>query len=119
MKANSTAGAGDRLTESEIYGQVKWVLLPNFLPQLCSNVYASLLLFAGQDTTSHALSRILNQLAHFTEAQRKLREEIREAKEARGGEDFDYDTLMGLSYLDAICRETLRLFPPVADLDRT
>jgi len=32
-----------------------------------------------------------------------------EAKHNRGGEDLDYDQLVTLPYLDAVCRETLRL----------
>ena len=32
--------------------------------------------------------------------------------------ELDYDSLMGLPYLDAVCRETLRLHPPAPQLDR-
>ena len=60
----------------------------------------------------------MDQLARNPDVQSRLREEIREARKANDGKDFDYDTLMGLPYLDAICRETLRLYPPVTDVDR-
>lgn len=46
---------------------------------------------------------------HF-DAQDRLRKEITTARKKHG--DMDYDTLMALPYLDAICRETLRVFPP-------
>lgn len=66
------------------------------------------LIFAAMDTTSGALSRILHLLATHPDVQDKLRQEIAEARERLGG-DFSYDELVGLPYLDAICRETLRL----------
>ena len=64
------------------------------------------------DTTSNALSRILYVLAEHPSAQQKLREEL---IEAQGGDfaDVAYDDLVKLPYLDAVCRETLRLHAPV------
>ncbi len=59
------------------------------------------------DTTSTALSRTLHLLSHNQDIQDKLRKEITEARE--GGGDLSYDDLISLPYLDAICRETLRL----------
>ena len=64
------------------------------------------------DTTSNALSRILHQLSIHPDAQKTLRAELVEATNG-GTTDLDYDTLMKLPYLDAVCRETLRLFAPV------
>ena len=75
-------------------------------------------IFAGQDTTSHALCRLFDQLAKNPVAQDKLRREIISARQKKSGKDFDYDELMSLPYLDAVCRETLRLFPPVMFLGR-
>ena len=60
------------------------------------------------DTTSNALSRILHLLAQNPDVQDKLRAEIREAQEQHGKE-IPYDEIMTLPFLDAICRETLRL----------
>ncbi|KAF9448716.1 cytochrome P450 [Macrolepiota fuliginosa MF-IS2] len=92
MRANATASAEDRLTDSEVIGQV------------------SSLVFAGMDTTSSALSRILQLLATHRHIQDKLRDEI---KEAQMNGQLSYDQLVTLPYLDAVCRETLRVFPPV------
>ncbi|KXN82787.1 Cytochrome P450 3A6 [Leucoagaricus sp. SymC.cos] len=92
MRANATASEEDRLTDSEVIGQV------------------SSLVFAGMDTTSSALSRIFQLLATHPDAQQRLREEIREAQ--MNGQ-LNYDQLVTLPYLDAVCRETLRVFPPV------
>ena len=58
------------------------------------------------DTTSNALSIILQLLAEHTDVQDKLRKEILDASY---GEDLDYDALVSLPYLDAVCRETLRM----------
>ncbi|KAL1739164.1 cytochrome P450, partial [Schizophyllum fasciatum] len=72
----------------------------------------STLIFAAMDTTSSALSRILCLLAEHTDVQDRLREEIRAAKEAHGV--LSYDNLEAMALLDAVCRETLRLYPPVS-----
>lgn len=59
------------------------------------------------DTTSSALARILHLLALHPEIQNKLRKEIRDVYTDR--DDLGYDELVALPYLDAVCRETLRL----------
>jgi cytochrome P450 len=61
------------------------------------------------DTTSNAISRILGLLATHPEVQHKLRQEISDALERKGGQDYSYDELVSLPFLDAVCRETLRL----------
>ena len=68
----------------------------------------STFIMAGVDTTSNALSRILHNLCQRQDAQDKLRAEIRAAMEQYGPE-IPYDELSALPYLDAVCRETLRL----------
>lgn len=62
------------------------------------------------DTTSNALSTTLLLLADHPEVQQKLRNEILDASGPEGQVKFDHDTLVSLPYLDAICRETLRLY---------
>ena len=59
------------------------------------------------DTTSNALSRILHLLTLHPDVQEKMRAEILEASQ---GQDIPYDQLVELPYLDAVCRETLRLY---------
>lgn len=63
-------------------------------------------MFAATDTTSNAISQVLQLLADNQPVQEKLREEI---NGARHGHDIPYDDLMILPYLDAVCKETLRL----------
>lgn len=59
------------------------------------------------DTTSGALARVLHLLSTHPDVQSKLRKEI---VDARGRGNLEkYDELVGLPYLDAVCRETLRL----------
>ncbi|KAI0760700.1 cytochrome P450 [Fomes fomentarius] len=92
MRANMTASEGDRIPEEELIAQM------------------STFVFGAMDTTSNALSITFHLLAENPEVQGKLRAEILDAsKEAF----LDYDTLVSLPYLDAVCRETLRLHSPV------
>lgn len=58
------------------------------------------------------MSRIIWMLAINPSIQDRLRLEIATAR-AASPNDMKYETLMGLPYLDAVCRETARLFPPV------
>ena len=67
----------------------------------------SILLFAATDTTSHMMSQVLELLAAHTDIQEKVRSEI---LASRGGQDVAYDQLQLLPYLDAVCKETLRLW---------
>ncbi|EJF62016.1 cytochrome P450 [Dichomitus squalens LYAD-421 SS1] len=96
LKANMTASEAEKLSDEELIAQMSTFIL------------------AGMDTTSNALSRILNLLAQNPTVQDKLRTEIVEARGGTGGEtDTPYDDLIKLPYLDAVCRETLRLYAPV------
>ncbi|KAI0247114.1 cytochrome P450, partial [Lactifluus subvellereus] len=90
MQANATASEEDRLSEEEVLAQI------------------TSLVFAATDTTSNALSRILQVLSLYPDAQNKLREELKEACE--DNEELTYDRLVSLPYLEAVCRETLRLY---------
>jgi len=98
MQANMAAADEDRLPEDEILAQI------------------STFVFAGMDTTSGALAHILEMLAKHPEIQDKLRSEIAEARSV--GQEISYDDLVELPYLDAVCRETLRLHAPVPSLNR-
>ncbi len=68
------------------------------------------LVLAAMDTTSNALARIFHLLAIHPEIQQKLRDEIIQARDDGTGKlrDLEYDEVMELPYLDAVCRETLR-----------
>ena len=89
--------------------------LHNFVSESQVFLFSTFLL-AATDTTSSALSRTLSLLAENLGIQSKLRDELTTAHKERG--DFDYDMLQSLPYLDAVCRETLRVYPPVASVSR-
>lgn len=80
-------------------------IAPNSSYVQSANVLRTLVI-AAMDSTSNALARLLQILAHNPDAQEKLRKEI---IEARNRQDISYDQLVELPYLDAVCRETLRL----------
>ncbi|KAI9065301.1 cytochrome P450 [Trametes sanguinea] len=104
IRANASTQDKARLTEDELVGQI--------------NTFA----LAGQETTTSALARLLWVLAQDPQAQARVRREVKEAKtthaRASGMNESDwqrvslpYDVLIGLPYLDAVVRETLRLYP--------
>ncbi|EIM84937.1 cytochrome P450 [Stereum hirsutum FP-91666 SS1] len=100
LKANMEASAEDRLPESELTAQM------------------STLTFAAMDTTANAMSRMIHTLSEDQDAQDRLRKEITNAHKESDG-DLDYDTLHELPYLEAVCRESLRLHPPILHMFRT
>nr|VWO94959.1 Cytochrome P450 monooxygenase CYP52X1 [Ganoderma boninense] len=98
LKANTAAEDKEKMTDEEILAQTSTFIL------------------AGMDTTSNALSRILHLLAQNPSVQEKLRAEIVEAHGGAGSDAnaaIPYDDLNKLPYLDAVCRETLRIHAPV------
>ncbi|KAI0737388.1 cytochrome P450 [Daedaleopsis nitida] len=94
LRANMFASEEDKLSDEEIIAQM------------------STFIVAGVDTTSNAMSRILHLLAEHQDVQDKLRQELLNARELYG-DVIPYDELSQLPYLDAVCRETLRLHAPV------
>ncbi|KAJ4486950.1 cytochrome P450 [Lentinula lateritia] len=65
-----------------------------------------------------ALSRLLSLLSKHPDIQEKLRQEVTEARRNNNGEDLSYNELNSLPYLDAVCRESLRLYAPVTSMSR-
>ena len=66
-------------------------------------------MLAGSDSTSNAICKSIDILVHRNEVQDKLRTELLAAQE-RHGLHIPYDELVALPYLDAFCRETMRMF---------
>ena len=100
---------GDVLPDEEIIGQISYVTIVRLnLPSCTQNTRYRTLVFAATDTTSSAVSRILHLLAQHEAVQERLRKEIVEARRDRG--DLSFDDLFELPYLEAVCRETLRLY---------
>lgn len=65
--------------------------------------------FAGMDTTSNGISRVLHLLSEAPEVQERLRGEVTEAYERWDDQYPTYDELNTLPFLDAVCKETLRV----------
>ncbi|TFK53929.1 cytochrome P450 [Heliocybe sulcata] len=108
LRANMSSEESEALSDEELLGQM------------------STIIFAGFETTSMAVSRILYILASKPEVQAKLRREVRKAKQQSGGVqngwenvNLGYDELVAIPYLDAVVRETLRVYPPTSLLNRT
>ncbi|EPT01078.1 hypothetical protein FOMPIDRAFT_1121281 [Fomitopsis schrenkii] len=97
MRANTAADPKDRLSEDEVIEQM------------------SVIISAAMDTTSSVLSRDLQILAENLDIQEKLRQELLNARAADG---LTHDELNRLQLLDSVCRETLRVYPPVTNLFR-
>ncbi|GAB1526240.1 hypothetical protein RhiTH_009407 [Rhizoctonia solani] len=94
LRQNLVVAPHDQMTDEEVLAQVNG------------------LAFAGHDTISSVLSQVINVLTEHQEVQTKLRDEIDTAHRSHG-KNLDYDQLNSLSYLDAVCRESLRLHAPV------
>ncbi|QRW09865.1 cytochrome P450 family protein [Ceratobasidium sp. AG-Ba] len=99
MKANEVEGSENHIDRQAMIGHMNTFI------------------FAGHETTSTLISRILNILADSPQTQVKLREEVRLYFEGHKDE-VNHDGLLELPYLDAVVRETLRLYGPVTQLAR-
>ncbi|KAF7422267.1 cytochrome P450-dit2 [Pleurotus ostreatus] len=102
LKNNERLPESEQLSEEELIGQM------------------TVLIFGAQDTTSSALSRVLYMLSVHPNWQDDLRGEILEALDTsdRDGR-LRYEDVVKLPLLDAVLKETLRLFPPVPFVRRT
>lgn len=71
------------------------------------------LFLAGHETSASALGMACYLLAHFPEAQQRLRQEVLAAL-AGQERPLEFDDLRWLPYGTAVFNETLRLYPPVS-----
>ncbi|XP_045497418.1 cytochrome P450 9e2-like [Colias croceus] len=78
---------------------------------------AVLFFIAGFETISVAMSFALYELALNPDVQDKLAKEIRETDSKTGGK-LDYNAIQKMTYMDMVVSEVVRLWPPVASLDR-
>ncbi|QRV86481.1 cytochrome P450 family protein [Ceratobasidium sp. AG-Ba] len=74
--------------------------------------------FLASNTTSGAVTRVPDVLTTYIEIQDRLRTEIVEFMKSAGSEDINRGVIDALPYLDAVCRETLRLYPSVNVVER-
>ncbi|XP_055310971.1 cytochrome P450 6a9-like [Sitodiplosis mosellana] len=71
---------------------------------------------AGFETSSTTLTFCLYELAMNAEIQVKARQVIQEAYEKHG--KFIYEMMLDMPYVDQVLQETLRKYPPLANLNR-
>ncbi|KAJ1024777.1 hypothetical protein NDA16_002817 [Ustilago loliicola] len=92
MRANMAADVSpkEKLDDAELIGQI------------------TTLLIAGHETTSNQTAWTLWLLAQKPQVQQKLREEIHDHFNANMDRDPNYDELMSMPYLDAVCKESFR-----------
>ncbi|KAG1878934.1 cytochrome P450 [Suillus subluteus] len=96
VKANMDTDAKAKLTEEELFAQMRTILL------------------AGHETTSNTISWALLELARHPEIQSRLREEIWEteaAVHARGDVNFTIADFDAMPYTTAVMKEVLRFCP--------
>ncbi|XP_077892855.1 cytochrome P450 3A9-like [Ictidomys tridecemlineatus] len=75
-----------------------------------------ILIFAGYETTSNALSFILYELATHLDVQTKLQQKIDSTLPNKA--PATYETVIQMKYLDMVVNETLRLYPIAGRLER-
>ncbi|KAI0056915.1 cytochrome P450 [Artomyces pyxidatus] len=121
--ARGDAGLADQISEGK--DVISALMVDNFdAPDDCkmdeNEIKAQMItmLAAATDTTSITLARLTQVLSQHEDVQERLRQELNAAVESSGGE-LGYDELIELPYLDAVCRETLRLYTPVTFVSRT
>jgi cytochrome P450 len=96
---------GSILAYNEEKGEVK-------IPKEEIEANMTLLIFAGSETTSTAMTAILNQLLQSTTAATRLQNEIRSAFGSE--DDITVASVAHLKYLDAVIQEGIRMGPPAA-----
>ncbi|KAK7870597.1 hypothetical protein R5R35_009101 [Gryllus longicercus] len=78
---------------------------------------AVIFFFAGFDTVSTLMCFSALELARQPGVQQRLQRDVDAAVERSGGQ-LTYETVQDLKYLDMVLNEVLRLYPPVAFLNR-
>lgn len=103
VKANASENPKARLTEDELYAEMRVIL------------------FAGHETTANSLTWTLWELAKHPEIQKRLRTEIREAEvaaRARGSGELTLHDIESMPYLQAVLKEGMRIHPAVGRISR-
>lgn len=74
--------------------------------------------FAGFETTSTLLCFMAHELACNPDVQQKLYEEILSVDKQLDGKPVTFEIIKDLKYMEMVVNETLRLWPPVFEVDR-
>ncbi|GLB37309.1 putative cytochrome p450 [Lyophyllum shimeji] len=97
VKANASENSATRLTEEEMFAQMRTILL------------------AGHETSATSMCWVLLELARHPEVQERLRAEIRatELSTGRKASAFTASDLDSMQYLAAVLKESMRIHPAV------
>ncbi|KAG9097458.1 cytochrome P450-dit2 [Ceratobasidium sp. 370] len=117
MKANEAETSENYIDRQELVGHMNVFVFAGHETTRYFGKTTKVLAHPDIDHASTAVSRILDVLANRPQIQVKLREEIRLYFEEHK-DDINHDALLELPYLDAVVRETLRLYGPVVQLTR-
>lgn len=70
------------------------------------------MLIAGYETTAFTLQMIIYMMSKMPEMQERVRNEIMEVIGEK--DDFEYEDVAKLKYMQQVVQETLRMYPPVS-----
>ncbi|KAI0263463.1 cytochrome P450 [Gloeopeniophorella convolvens] len=93
LRANESEDPKCKMSETEVIDQI------------------ATLLMAGHETTANTLTWFFWELSKHPDVQTRIREEVRAAREANGGEEFSAADLDGMAYTQAAMKESMRLHP--------
>lgn len=102
-KANSQDYVGSIMAYNEEKGEVR-------IPKEEIEANMTLLIFAGSETTSSAMSAIMTELLRSPDALKKATEEIRSSFDTE--KDITVASVAHLGYLTAVIKEGIRMGPP-------
>lgn len=109
LDSETTSKAQDYVGSIMAYNEEKGeIKIPN--QEIETNM--TLLIFAGSETTSTAMTAIMNQLLQEPAALTKLRQEVRSNFETE--EEISIANTAKLHYLTAVIQEGIRMGPPAA-----
>ena len=69
----------------------------------------SVFLGAGVDTTMHFTAFMVYEIAKNPSIEKKLREEV---EALMGGNDYSYENLKKMAYIDCLLKEVVRVYGP-------
>ncbi|KAF5345368.1 hypothetical protein D9758_008507 [Tetrapyrgos nigripes] len=98
VQANASENPANRLTEEEMFAQMRTLLL------------------AGHETSATSMTWLFLELARHPDVQSKLREEIRVTEQSihdRGRSNFIANDFENMPYMAAVIKEALRFHPAV------
>jgi cytochrome P450 len=79
------------------------------VPEATIRDNVSTFFIAGHETTSNSLSWLIAILVSHPEIQQKARQEVLD----KASNELTYDSLKELTYIDALLKEGMRMFPPL------